>query len=93
MGGYYQRPDLTRLTEEAVQQAASSARRRKVIAQQLGVAVEPAAEQEPEEEPVQEAVPQPVVQQQSKAAPRHLEDFSIDDLLHFGETSDEEVQA
>ena len=92
-GGYYQRPDVTRLTEEAVQQAASSARRRKVIAQQLGVAVEPAAEQEPEEEPVQEPVPQPVVQQQSKAAPRHLEDFSIDDLLHFGETSDEEVQA
>ena len=93
MGGYYQRPDLTKLTEEAVQQAASSARRRKVIAQQLGVAVEPAAEQEPEEEPVQEPVPQPVVQQQSKAAPRHLEDFSIDDLLHFGETSDEEVRA
>ena len=93
MGGYYQRPDLTKLTEEAVQQAASSARRRKVIAQQLGVAVEPAAEQEPEEDPVQEPVPQPVVQQQSKAAPRHLEDFSIDDLLHFGETSDEEVQA
>ena len=93
MGGYYQRPDLTKLTEEAVQQAASSARRRKVIAQQLGVAVEPAAEQEPEEEPVQEPVPQPVVQQQSKATPRHLEDFSIDDLLHFGETSDEEVQA
>ena len=50
MGGYYQRPDLTKLTEEAVQQAASSARRRKVIAQQLGVAVEPAAEQEPEED-------------------------------------------
>ena len=93
MGGYYQRPDLTKLTEEAVQQATSSARRRQVIAQQLGVAVEPAAEQEPEEEPVQEPVPQPVVQQQSKAAPRHLEDFSIDDLLHFGETSDEEVQA
>ena len=93
MGGYYQRPDLTKLTEEAVQQAASSARRRKVIAQQLGVAVEPAVEQKPEEEPVQEPVPQPVVQQQSKAAPRHLEDFSIDDLLHFGETSDEEVQA
>ena len=93
MGGYYQRPDLTKLTEEAVQQAASSARRRKVIAQQLGVAVEPAAEQESEEEPVQEPVPQSVVQQQSKAAPRHLEDFSIDDLLHFGETSDEEVQA
>ena len=93
MGGYYQRPDLTKLTEEAVQQAASSARRRKVIAQQLGVAVEPAAEQEPEEAPAQEEVPQPAVQEQPKAAPRRLEDFSIDDLLHFGETSDEEVQA
>ena len=42
MGGYYQRPDLTKLTEEAVQQATSSARRRQVIAQQLGVAVEAA---------------------------------------------------
>ena len=93
MGGYYQRPDLTKLTEEAVQQAASSARRRKVIAQQLGVAVEPAAEQEPEEAPAQEEVPQPAVQEQPKAAPRRLEDFSIDDLLHFGEPSDEEVQA
>ena len=93
MGGYYQRPDLTKLTEEAVQQATSSARRRQVIAQQLGVAVEPAAEQEPEEAPAQEEVPQPAVQEQPKAAPRRLEDFSIDDLLHFGETSDEEVQA
>ena len=93
MGGYYQRPDLTKLTEEAVQQAASSARRRKVIAQQLGVAVEPAAEQEPEEAPAQEVEEQPAVQEQPKAAPRRLEDFSIDDLLHFGETSDEEVQA
>ena len=93
MGGYYQRPDLTKLTEEAVQQAASSARRRKVIAQQLGVAVEPAAEQEPEEAPAQEVEEQPAVQEQPKATPRRLEDFSIDDLLHFGETSDEEVQA
>ena len=94
MGGYYQRPDLTKLTEEAVQQAASSARRRQVIAQQLGVAVEAeAAAQEPEEVPVQEEAPQHVAQEQPKAAPRHLEDFSIDDLLHFGETSDEEVQA
>ena len=93
MGGYYQRPDLTKLTEEAVQQAASSARRRQVIAQQLGVAVEPAAEQEPEEAPAQEEVPQPAVQEQPKATPRRLEDFSIDDLLHFGEASDEEVQA
>ena len=93
MGGYYQRPDLTKLTEEAVQQAASSARRRQVIAQQLGVAVEPAAEQEPEEATAQEVEEQPAVQEQPKATPRRMEDFSIDDLLHFGETSDEEVQA
>ncbi len=93
MGGYYQRPDLTKLTEEAVQQAASSARRRQVIAQQLGVAVEPAAEQEPEEAPAQQVEEQPAVQEQPKATPRRLEDFSIDDLLHFGETSDEGVQA
>ena len=93
MGGYYQRPDLTKLTEEAVQQATSSARRRQVIAQQLGVEVDSEAEEQGEEVPAQEEVPQPVVQEQPKAAPRHLEDFSIDDLLHFGETSDEEVQA
>ena len=93
MGGYYQRPDLTKLTEEAVQQATSSARRRQVIAQQLGVAVDSEAEAQGEEVPAQEEVPQPVVQEQPKAAPRRLEDFSIDDLLHFGETSDEEVQA
>ena len=95
MGGYYQRPDLTRLTEEAVQQATSSARRRQVIAQQLGVAVESQAEEL--EEPAvpdvpEETTPQPAAEQ-PKAAPRHLEDFSIDDLLHFGEPSDEEVQA
>ena len=93
MGGYYQRPDLTKLTEEAVQQATSSARRRQVIAQQLGVAVDSEAEAQGEEVPAQEEVPQPVVQEQPKAAPRHLEDFSIDDLLLFGETSVEEVQA
>ena len=90
MGGYYQRPDLTKLTEEAVQQATSSARRRQVIAQQLGVAVESAPQEpQPEEAPQ----PQAPVQEQPKAAPRRLEDFSIDDLLHFGEPSDEEVQA
>ena len=93
MGGYYQRPDLTKLTEEAVQQATSSARRRQVIAPQLGVAVDSEAEEQGEEVPAQEEVPQPAVQEQPKAAPRRLEDFSIDDLLHFGETSDEEVQA
>ncbi len=93
MGGYYQRPDLTKLTEEAVQQAASSARRRQAIAQQLGVAVEPQAPAQEKEAPAQDEAPQPAVQEQPKAAPRRLEDFSIDDLLHFGETSDEEVQA
>ena len=90
MGGYYQRPDLTKLTEEAVQQATSSARRRQVIAQQLGVAVESAPQEpQPEEAPQ----PQAPAQEPPKAAPRHLEDFNIDDLLHFGEPSDEEVQA
>jgi len=95
MGGYYQRPDLTKITEEAVQQAASSARRRQVIAQQLGVAVEAEAEEVVEEIPAsQEEVPPVAEPQQPKAEPRHLEDFSIDDLLRFGETSsDEEVQA
>ena len=83
-GGYYQRPDLTKLTEEAVQQAASSARRRQVIAQQLGVAVEA----QPEEEPAEEAEERYPVEE-----PRYEEPFNIDDLLHFGESqSDEEVQ-
>ena len=92
-GGYYQRPDLTKLTEEAVQQAASSARRRQVIAQQLGVAVETTTEENQEEVPQEEVTaaqpePQPVIPE----TPRKLEDFSIDDLLHFGE-EEEEVQA
>ena len=87
-GGYYQRPDLTKLTEEAVQQAASSARRRQVIAQQLGVAVEAQPEEEPAEEPTEEAEESYPVEE-----PRYEEPFNIDDLLHFGESqSDEEVQ-
>ena len=92
-GGYYQRPDLTKLTEEAVQQAASSARRRQVIAQQLGVAVETTTEENQEEVP-QEEVPaaQPEPETVIPETPRKLEDFSIDDLLHFGE-EEEEVQA
>ena len=92
-GGYYQRPDLTKLTEEAVQQAASSARRRQVIAQQLGVAVETTTEENQEEAP-QEEVPaaQPEPETVIPETPRKLEDFSIDDLLHFGE-EEEEVQA
>ena len=92
-GGYYQRPDLTKLTEEAVQQAASSARRRQVIAQQLGVAVETTTEENQEDVPQEEA---PAAQPEPEAVipetPRKLEDFSIDDLLHFGE-EEEEVQA
>ena len=96
-GGYYQRPDLTRLTEEAVQQAASSARRRQVIAQQLGVEVQPEAEEaepEPAEVPEQEAQAAEGTETPAPAPekPRRLEDFSIDDLLHFGE-EEEEVQA
>ena len=92
-GGYYQRPDLTKLTEEAVQQAASSARRRQVIAQQLGVAVETTTEENQEDVP-QEEVPaaQPEPETVIPETPRKLEDFSIDDLLHFGE-EEEEVQA
>lgn len=87
-GGYYQRPDLTKLTEEAVQQAAASARRRQVIAQQLGVAVE-AQPEEAEEAPTPEAEETHPVEE-----PRYEEPFNIDDLLHFGEDqSDEEVQA
>ena len=58
-GGYYQRPDVTKLTQEAVQQASSSARRRKVLAEELGVPVDehytveeqPAEALDPGEEP------------------------------------------
>ena len=63
-GGYYVRPDITKLTEEAQQQASASARRRKVLADELGVTLpeqedagtasddyaEPVEEREPEEE-------------------------------------------
>ena len=92
-GGYYQRPDLTKLTEEAVQQAVSSARRRQVIAQQLGVAVETTTEENQEKVPQEEApAAQPEPQTVIPETPRKLEDFSIDDLLHFGE-EEEEVQA
>jgi len=92
-GGYYQRPDLTKLTEEAVQQAASSARRRQVIAQQLGVAVETTTEENQEEVPQEEVTAaQPEPETVIPETPRKLEDFSIDDLLHFGE-EEEEVQA
>ena len=74
-GGYYQRPDVTKITEAAVQQAAATARRRQVIAQELGVAVEPqaSAEEERREAPAAHS-------QTSKGRA-----FNIDDLLHFDE--------
>ena len=77
-GGYYQRPDLTKLTEEAVQQAAATARRRQVIAQQLGVAVEAQAEEAGEEAPVREE------SRPEEEMPRETV-FNIDDLLLFDE--------
>ena len=77
MGGYYQRPDLTKLTEAAVQQAAASARRRQVLAQELGVAVE-------EEEPIQEEAPVREESRPEEEMPRETV-FNIDDLLHFDE--------
>jgi len=97
-GGYYQRPDLTKLTEEAVQQAASSARRRKVIAQELGVAVDeqPVAEETPAHEetaqvPVAPAPEEPRPEEQ----PHHTDIFNLDELLGLtgSQPSDGEVQA
>ena len=95
-GGYYQRPDLTRLTEEAAQQAASSARRRKVIAQQLGVTEEgrPEEAQEAPEVPAAEAAPA-VEEPRPEEQPHHTEVFNLDELLGLtgSQTSDEEVRA
>ena len=94
-GGYYQRPDLTKLTEEAVQQAASSARRRKVIAQELGVAVE---EPQPEVREIQQAeVPAAPAPEEPRPEeqPHHTDVFNLDELLGLtgSQPSDEEVQA
>ena len=94
-GGYYQRPDLTKLTEEAVQQAASSARRRKVIAQELGVAVE---EPQPEVREIQQAeVPAAPAPEEPRPEeqPHHTDIFNLDELLGLtgSQPSDEEVQA
>ena len=95
-GGYYQRPDLTRLTEEAAQQAVSSARRRKVIAQQLGVTEEgrPEEAQEAPEAPAAEAAPA-VEEPRPEEQPHHTEVFNLDELLGLtgSQTSDEEVRA
>ena len=76
-GGYYQRPDLTKLTEAAVQQATASARHRKVLAQELGVAVE-------EEAPIQDEAPVREESRPEEEMPRETV-FNIDDLLHFDE--------
>ena len=96
-GGYYQRPDLTRLTEEAVQRAVSSARRRKVIAQELGVAVDEHPEEEPErrEEPAVKAASPAAEEPRTEAQPHHTEGFNLDELLGLAgsQPSDEEVQA
>ncbi|MBR5537217.1 MAG: cell division ATP-binding protein FtsE [Clostridia bacterium] len=70
-GGYYQRPDLTKITEEAVQQATVTARRRQTAAPERGVAVESQAEEIPTEEP------RPVEE------PTRETVFNIDDLLRF----------
>ena len=81
-GGYYVRPDVTRLTEEAAQRAAASARRRQVLAEELGIAVEEeeAAQEEvlsQAEGPGEEAPPEP---------PAREPDFSFEELdLHLGE--------
>jgi ABC-type methionine transport system ATPase subunit len=77
-GGYYQRPDVTKITQAAVQQAAATARRRQVLAQELGVAVEPQAEEIPAEAPVREEA------RPEEEMPRETV-FNIDDLLHFDE--------
>lgn len=59
-GGYYVRPDVTRLTEEAMQQASASSRRRQVLAEELGVAVAPETVEAPAGTPAEaEAVPVP----------------------------------
>ena len=78
-GGYYQRPDVTRLTQEAAQQAAASARRRKVLAQELGVAV-------PDSEEPEETAPQEAPQPQAGPEPRRTEDggLDLDELLGLG---------
>ena len=97
-GGYYQRPDLTKLTEEAVQQAASSARRRKVIAQELGVAVDeqPAGEETPaHEETAQVPVAPTPEEPRPEEQPHHTDIFNLDELLGLtgSQPSDGEVQA
>ncbi len=91
-GGYYVRPDVTRLTEEAMQQASASSRRRQVLAEELGVAVAPEAVDVPEETPAEaEAAPVPETpvspapppQETSPKEPAEIlsEDSALQDIL------------
>ena len=72
-GGYYQRPDLTKITQEAVQQAAATAKHRHTPAQERGVAVESQAEEPPVKQPL------PVKEVTRETV------FNIDELLRFDE--------
>ncbi len=85
-GGYYERPDVTKLTEEAVQQAASSARRRQVIAEQLGVAVA----EEPAEEPVEPEVPAPPAPEVRPPASARRQVYDLDELLGLKRPGEQE---
>lgn len=90
-GGYYVRPDVTRLTEEAMQQASASSRRRQVLAEELGVAVAPEAVDVPGEMPAEaEAVPVPEMpvspaspSQETPPEPAEIpsEDSALQDIL------------
>lgn len=90
-GGYYVRPDVTRLTEEAMQQASASSRRRQVLAEELGVAVAPEAVEAPAETPAEaEAVPVPETPVSPASSPQETppepaeipsEDSALQDIL------------
>lgn len=96
-GGYYVRPDVTKLTEEAMQQASASSRRRQVLAEELGVAVaqEPGAEKEPPVSPSpiasQEKAPEAraddtpeapsPVQEQEEASSSNADDSALQEIL------------
>ena len=90
-GGYYVRPDITKLTEEARQQASASARRRRVLADELGVTLpeqeetenasddyaEPVEEREPAEE-----LPAPELSAEEIPAPEAALEAPPDPLPH-----------
>ncbi len=89
-GGYYQRPDLTRLTEEAVQQATASAKKRHSAPRQTGVPVEVPASGEEDRPAADERLPE---EPPAQTAPPREEVFDLDELLGLNRSSDEEVQA